>query len=946
LARRALRNVAVRISIVVAAATVVSFWHVRTGVERQAIENLERYVEQRRVRESAVFEIASGNIETFATAYQQAIRQTDPREAEQRFSSLFEARDDGTTRLTADVFHTHGVTGFVGKNVPVDRDLKRRLVAAFDLVAQFGPAWARHAANLYAVTPEGAVIMYWQRQPWALRAGEWEVSGKLALVSEAQGGVLVSGAAATPPADQERWSDLYFDYGVNDWVVSVTRPIVAQERHLISVGNDILLHDLLERAVQPNLNGTYNLLFSEQGRLIAHPTLMDAIKARSGSLRIQDTGDPDLERIYRLALQRGSDRVVINDGRDDTILAVTRLSGPGWLMTTVFPRSIATAEAWVIARMILLLGVVALAIEIVILGTALRKQVTRPLQQLIKATGSIASGRFDMLLDIRRNDEIGQLASAFNGMAQEIDARETALVERGASLARVNERLACELEERKRAERELARHRELNALLDSIDYGVLFLSADLEIRLANKAYCEIWGVSPDHYRHPCHLEQDMEQSHSSGLYNVPESEWLRYKKERIAEIRNGNVAPRELQLSNGKSVRYQCIALPDGGRMLTYFDMTDLKRTEAALRRHLAAMEAAMDGMAILSPDGTYEYVNEAHLRIFGYTKPEDLVGFTWRKLFRPEDCQEVENVALATLVREGRYRGEGIGRRADGSLFPHEVSLTSIADGGLVCVVRDITERHAREAALEEARRSAEEASRAKSYFLANMSHEVRTPLNAVLGYTELMLDGIYGPFPERARNVLDRVQLNGKHLLALINDILDLSKVEAGELAVATESLSMAAVVHAALAATETMARAKGIELRVNIADRLPDGFGDERRLTQVLLNLIGNAIKFTDEGVIEVTVVESGDGFRIHVADTGSGIDEADQKRIFESFQQGKSAMAAQAGGTGLGLSISKRIIELHGGSIEVRSEVGRGSIFTVHLPIRRSDLTEAA
>ena len=429
---------------------------------------------------------------------------------------------------------------------------------------------------------------------------------------------------------------------------------------------------------------------------------------------------------------------------------------------------------------------------------------TAPLRKLINATGSVASGRFDNDLDIRRDDEIGELAMAFNAMAKEVDAREFALVERGESLTRLNDQLARELEERRRAERQLAHHRELNALLDVVDYGVLFLGADLEIRLANRAYCEMWSIPSEFYDERRMLADDMELTHARGLYNVPAAEWERYKRSRIEEIRAGNIAAREVRLSNGKIIRYQGIALPDGGRMLTYFDLTELKHAEGALRRHLAAMEAAMDGMAILSAEGVYEYINAAHLRTFGYSNPEELVGKSWRRLYQLEDRNKIQEIAMAALAREGRWYGEAVGRRSDGSSVPHEISLTAMEGGGLICVVRDITERHAREAALQEAKKHAEEASKAKSHFLANMSHEVRTPLNAVLGYTELMLDGIYGKLPAKAEGVLQRVQLNGKHLLALINDILDLSKVEAGELAMATEPYSIASVVHAAFTAT----------------------------------------------------------------------------------------------------------------------------------------------
>jgi hypothetical protein len=225
------------------------------------------------------------------------------------------------------VFSTYRVTGYVGKHVVIDGDLKRRLVTAFDLLTQFGPAWARNAANLYVITPEGAVMMFWPGQPWALQASDWEISGKLALVSDSKDGVFVVGEQQKPPPTHERWSDLYFDYGVNDWVVSVTRPIVAQGRHLISVGHDILLHDLIARAVQTDLNGAYSFLFSEDGRLIAHPIFMDAIQAKGGSLSIRDTKDPSLARVMELAAQRGPDNTLINHEAADDFYAITRLSG-------------------------------------------------------------------------------------------------------------------------------------------------------------------------------------------------------------------------------------------------------------------------------------------------------------------------------------------------------------------------------------------------------------------------------------------------------------------------------------------------------------------------------------------------------------------------------------------------------------------------------------------
>ena len=487
--------------------------------------------------------------------------------------------------------------------------------------------------------------------------------------------------------------------------------------------------------------------------------------------------------------------------------------------------------------------------------------------------------------------------------------------------------------------------RDLNAVLDTINYGVLFLNADLEARLANRAYRELWAVPESFYDRPRTLIEDMELSRRAGLYDVSPDEWESYQKGRIAEIRAGSVAPREMRLSNGKIIQYQCCALPDGGRMLTYFDITELKRTEDALRVHLAAMEAAKDGMAILNGE-TYAYLNAAHLDIYGYRDPADLAGKTWRDLYEPTEVERIMREVMPILMREGYWKGEATGLRKDGTRFPQDVSLTLMDGGGIICVVRDITERHARDEALREAKLLAEEASRAKSRFLANMSHEVRTPLNAVLGFTELMLDGIYGPLPDRARGVLERVQFNGRHLLALINDILDLSKIEAGELSTTSERFSVRALLQSAAAATEALARAKGINLVCEVPERMPPGLGDERRLTQVLMNLIGNAIKFTDEGSVRVTASTESGRLRIAVADTGIGVPKADQERIFGTFQQGGNALASKHGGTGLGLAISKRIVEMHGGTIAVVSEAGQGSTFTIELPLARALTTEAA
>jgi GAF domain-containing protein/anti-sigma regulatory factor (Ser/Thr protein kinase) len=228
--------------------------------------------------------------------------------------------------------------------------------------------------------------------------------------------------------------------------------------------------------------------------------------------------------------------------------------------------------------------------------------------------------------------------------------------------------------------------------------------------------------------------------------------------------------------------------------------------------------------------------------------------------------------------------------------------------------------------------------ASQHKSQFLANMSHELRTPLNAILGYAELILDAIYGEPTEKMRAVLERLQTNGKHLLNLINDVLDLSKIEAGELRLDLGDYSLEDVVHTVVTAVEPLATGKALTLSADVSKDLPIGHGDGRRLAQVLLNLVGNGIKFTDRGQVTIKASATDGLFRVAVSDTGPGIAASDQEKLFKDFQQADNTITRQKGGTGLGLAISKRIIEMHGGRIWIESEVGKGSTFTFTVPVR--------
>jgi signal transduction histidine kinase len=302
-----------------------------------------------------------------------------------------------------------------------------------------------------------------------------------------------------------------------------------------------------------------------------------------------------------------------------------------------------------------------------------------------------------------------------------------------------------------------------------------------------------------------------------------------------------------------------------------------------------------------------------------------------------------IRSVLIVPLVRAERIFGTLVVMRKEESEFPRRtIDLMQTFANQSVLAIQNA--RLFRE--IKEESRQLEIASQHKSQFLANMSHELRTPLNAVLGYTEMLLDGIYGEIAGEVHEILEYIQSNGEHLLALINDVLDLSKIEAGQLVLALDDYSIQGVIEAVVTVTQPLARAKGLDLRLFAADDLPLRRGDERRLTQVLLNLVGNAIKLTDAGSVEIHATTAGGLFELNVVDTGLGIDAADQERIFDSFQQVDNFSTREKGGTGLGLAISKRIVEMHGGTINLESALGRGSRFRITVPVRVHEIMEAA
>ncbi|WP_410000540.1 response regulator [Mesorhizobium sp. SP-1A] len=479
--------------------------------------------------------------------------------------------------------------------------------------------------------------------------------------------------------------------------------------------------------------------------------------------------------------------------------------------------------------------------------------------------------------------------------------------------------------------------------------GIVIVDAELKTELINRAFYRMWDAPLSQVSVGCPFRALIDFYRQDGLADVADEDWEGYVAGRLAEIRAGDVAPREFVRSDGRSTIYSVGTLSGGKRLISYYDVTELKKREKALRETMQQNDlfrSLIDNVPVSiyakRSDLRQFYVNKGWCDLTGIAL-EDAVGKTDIEIFGEDGHAFVES-DLAVLRTGQTQETEETVTAADGTVrhqFSRKGAMIA-SDGSLYLIgsTTDITELKQREVELQEARHRAVLADRAKSEFLANMSHEIRTPMNGVLGMAELLAKSDLDP---KQKTFTDIIVKSGNALLTIINDILDFSKIDAGQLMLDPAPFNLAEAIEDVATLMSTRAKEKDLELIVRVQPGLDGMFvGDVGRIRQIVTNLVGNAVKFTDAGHVLVDVTgqrtQAGTLLTVSVTDTGIGIPEDKLKPIFEKFSQVDTSSTRRHEGTGLGLAITSRLVDLMGGDIGVESAEGRGSTFwfSVTLP----------
>lgn len=508
----------------------------------------------------------------------------------------------------------------------------------------------------------------------------------------------------------------------------------------------------------------------------------------------------------------------------------------------------------------------------------------------------------------------------------------------------------ADITDRKRREQELEQQTGLlTSVFANLRQGVCVTDSEHRILVFNGRFRKLLGL-PDGFIQPGMAYDeivDFNTGRAEYLTEEKTAEILHYQ-----ELRSSGIEHRyERTRPNGNVLDIESIPLPDGGTLVALTDITDMRnvltRLEERENRYRELAESSPDALMVHSRDRML-YVNPQAVSTFAAPDRDALMNYRPSDLLNLEDLPLIEEQVRRMMKRGvGAHEGSSSyrARRLNGESFEMETETSIIEFDGQPAVqvlARDITTRKQTEDYLRRAKDEAELANRAKSEFLANMSHELRTPLNAVIGFSEILRNEMFGPLGnERYQDYVADIFESGNHLLSVINDILDLSKAEAGQFQLSESDFNLAEAVEASVRLVRDRARQKSIRIDTRPVNELAWRVtADQRMFKQILLNLLSNAVKFTDEsGNVTVSATADGGSLTVSITDDGIGIDAGDSEAMFEAFVQGHTGLSRKYEGTGLGLPLSRSLAELHGGTVTLAAAKDGGAVASLCLPAER-------
>ncbi|MCP4117057.1 MAG: PAS domain S-box protein [Desulfobacteraceae bacterium] len=957
--------------LVVIAITGISYVSMVAFLKEQALANLEKHAIHRGQIEESIFLLAKDNHGVLGREIIRRLEEFGDRDPVEAFDKLFVREDDGAVRSRPEAFHgAREACVFIGKGVEINADVRRRVLVCHEVCSRFGPALRNRFQDTYISTPDNIMVVYWPEVPdWCRNApADFYAPGEeFARIADKEHN----------PLRKTVWTGLIYDKMAETWMVSCETPVDLNGRHIATIGHDITLNELVDRTLKDTFSRSYNMIFRPDGRLIAHPGLMEKIKEKNGRFHIPGSGDSHLSAIWDTVIREQGQRVLMFNKEYDEYIAAIRLKGSGWYFVTVFPASLVTGRASGSARLVLIAGLIVLIAEAGILFFIIRNRVGAPLQKFVNAAEQLAAGDFSIRLDEKRNDELGLLARSFSHMRDAVADKMFQLresEERFKSLAGnipgIVYRSCCDadwtMQFVSRVVEEITGYPASDFLRDSVRTYASIIHPDDSDMVENV------------------IRESIEQKRPFMMeYRIIDSDGgVRWVAERgrgvindrgecthldgvIIEVTKSKQIEHELKLYRDhleELVAERTGEIIEANRHLEN-QILVCEQTEGMLRESEAQKKAILDSISVnmwfVNDALEILWANKAALEYVNKTPDQVKGGGTcdvWADMKKAGD-----DFPVIKALKTGNSEHAGIST-PDGNVWDVKGEPVLDSDGkmlGVVGFAQNITERVRMEEMMIQAEKMLSVGGVA-----AGMAHEINNPLAGMLQSAQVILNRITKDLPvnrraaeecgttmesiqafmEKRRIVimLESIRNSGARAADIVHNMLSFSRRSDSEKVPVDLRELMDKTLELAESDYDLKKRYdfRHIDILRKYDPDLPRVACQPTKIQQVLLNLLKNGAesmfaKEDREGAPRfiLRVMHENGMARIEVEDNGPGISEEIRKRVFEPFYTTKDVGM----GTGLGLSVSYFIVtEDHGGTMAVESSPGKGATFIIRLP----------